>query len=516
MAKKVVKNRLGLSTAVLLVSGMLCKMLGAFFRLPLTNLIGIEGIGVFQLIMALYSFALVLTCGGITNSLSKLISGARARGESKKINIYLKRALFDGLSVGFLIGLLFLIFGKYISIFQGIAGNKTYYIFCLLLPLGAGLSALRGFFQGYENMLPTAISQIIEQVFKFVFGLLLSFYFVKLGIMEGVFGAFLGIVLSEIISLSYLFVLKIIKNKNFKTLHDIKDLKFAYKEFDKANFPLMISASILPLVNAFDGLVIVPRLIKAGFTNAFATQLFGLQAGVVGAILNFPLIISIAVTSVLLPNISYLISKGAGGKYIIEKGLKILLFLILPTTFGMVAICQQVFMFVYNDMTSSMLEISFQLMFYGAFSIIFTALMQYFIMLLQANGHFKFILLITAIGGVAKANISFFLSAVPSINVFALVLANIVLSVIVAIFAICKLKRSIDFSIPFSDMFNLIFATFVMFLMVYTFINCNYFHVVVNIILSVGLGIFVYLIITIPFILKLKEKHMFKKSRFNV
>ena len=502
MAKS--RSKLGMSAFVLLVSGLICKALGALFRLPLTNLLGIEGIGIFQLVMSLYAFALVVTCGGVTNSLSKLISTARARGENAKVTTYLHRAILQSVGFGFAIGLLFLFFGRFISSFQGIEATHSYMLFLLLLPLGAGLSALRGLFQGYENMVPTAVSQILEQVFKFGLGLLFAFYFSKLGISQGVFGAFLGIVLSEVVALAFLFILFFFKNKNHDRLQDLSQIKFARHEFDKANFPLMLSASILPLVNAFDGLMIIPRLMKAGFESGVATKLFGLQAGVVGAILNFPLIISIAVTTTLLPNISYLISRGSGGQYIIERGLKLLLFLILPTTFGMVAISRQIFVLVYDNMTSDMLSVSFNLMLYGGFSIIFTALMQYVVMLLQANGQFKFILLITGIGGLTKALISFFLSAIPEINIFALVFGNIALSAIVCVAGLWKLKRLCSFSVSFFDVFLLLFGTTLMFITVYTFINCNYFHIVVNILLAVVLGVLVYFVVTLPFLLRIK------------
>ena len=201
---------------VLLISGIICKLLGAFFRLPLTNMIGIEGIGVFQLVMSLYSFALVLTSGGVANSLSKLISSARANGRVEKISLYLKQALLISVGIGFGIGLIFLIFGKYIALFQQISSSLSYYLFILLLPLGALLATLRGFFQGYENMLPTAISQVIEQVFKFAFGLLFAYYFSKIGIAQGVFGAFLGVTISEAISVLYLLIFYVAKNKDRK------------------------------------------------------------------------------------------------------------------------------------------------------------------------------------------------------------------------------------------------------------------------------------------------------------
>ena len=175
-------SSLGVGAIILLVSGLICKALGALFRLPLTNLLGIEGIGIFQLIMSLYAFALVITCGGVTNSLSKLISTARARNDTKSVAIYLKRSLLIAVGTGVGIGLIFLILGNYICNFQGIGQNESYSLFIIILPLGAGLTVLRGYFQGYQNMLPTAISQVLEQVFKFIFGLVFAFYFSKIGI----------------------------------------------------------------------------------------------------------------------------------------------------------------------------------------------------------------------------------------------------------------------------------------------------------------------------------------------
>ena len=65
----------------------------------------------------------------------------------------------------------------------------------------------------------------------------------------------------------------------------------------------------------------------------------------------------------------------------------------------MVAISRQVIFLVYQNMTTSILDTAFQFMLYGGFSVVFTALMQYLLMLLQANGEFRFILIVTALGG---------------------------------------------------------------------------------------------------------------------
>ena len=509
------KRRLGTSAFVLVLGGFICKCLGALFRLPLTNLLGFEGIGVFQLIMSLYSFCLVLTCGGVTASLSKLISSARARQNYAKISTYLRRATLVCLLSGFAIGIVFFFAGKYIASFQGISSSSGYLLFVALLPLGAMLAVFRGFFQGYENMYPTAISQILEQVAKFGFGLLFASYFGKNGISSGVFGAFLGIVLSEVVALLFLIGVFLFKKGNLPKLQNLREIKFVSREFDKVNFMLLLSASILPLVNAFDGLVIVPRLVDAGFSSGLATKLFGLQSGIAGAFLNFPLIISVAVATAFLPNISYLISKGAKGKYLMEKGIRVLLLLVLPTTFGLVAISKQVLPIVYTDLSGKMLDVVFELMLFGAFSIIFTALMQYFVMLLQANGDFRFIVIITSIGGILKGLATVILAVISSVNVFAIVLGNILMSAFVCVCALVKLKSKFGLQFCFVELFLILFGTAVMAVTVYTFIQKNYFTVVVNIILGVILGVFVYIVFSAPVFYSIikKKSGVFKTKR---
>lgn len=500
------KHKLGVSALVLVIGGLVCKCLGALFRLPLTNLLGIEGIGVFQLIMSLYSFSLVVTCGGVAPSLSKLISSARARGEHAKISTYLQRSIFLSVLFGLIIGALFFFCGKWIASFQGISSGSGYFLFVALLPLGGLLAVFRGFFQGYENMLPTAISQILEQVAKFGFGLLFAFYFGKYGLNQGVFGAFLGIVISEVVAFLFLYVFFLFKRGDVQKLQDLRQIKFVRGEFDRVNFLLMLSASILPLVNAFDALVIVPRLMDAGFSSGLSTKMFGLQSGIAGAFLNFPLVISVAVATTLLPNISYLISKGVKSRHVVEKGVKILMFLVLPTTFGLVAISKQVLPLVYNDLTGRMLELVFEFMLYGAFSIVFTAFMQYFIMLLQANGDFKYIVVITAIGGVVKGLTTVVLAGFPQINVFALVLGNILMSAVICVSALVRLKKIFGFNLKFLDVLLMVLGTAVMTLAVYTFAEKTYFSVFVNVALAIVIGVLVYAVFCAPVLYHILKK----------
>ena len=150
-----------------------------------------------------------------------------------------------------------------------------------------------------------------------------------------------------------------------------------------------------------------------------------------------------------------------------------------------------------------MLDEAYLLMFYGGFSVVLTALMQYFVMLLQANGQFRFILIITAAGGVVKAVLSFFLASVPSINIFALAIGNIALAGLICTLAIWRLKKNMAFRVGAWDMFLLIFATLIMFVAVTCFLNFNYFHPVLNIFLAVALGVLTYAVPSIPVLIKI-------------
>ena len=497
------KSKLGVGALVLFVSGVICKFLGAFFRMPLTNLLGLEGIGVFQLIMAIYSFALVLVSGGTTLALTKLISTARAKGEEWKISIYVKRALLVGVGTGILLGSAFALVWKSLSIFQGIEPNRSYWLFLLLLPLGSVIASLRGYFQGNENMLPTAISQIVEQAVKFVFGLLFAYLLVSSGVQYGVLGAFVGVTLGELIAFVVILIWFLAKRGKSVAEKDIKDVQ---KEFDKTNIMLLLSSAILPLVNAFDGVMIVPRLVKAGFLAGDATQLFGLQSGVVGTVLNFPLIISLAVTTAMLPNFSYLVSKGKLKKHIIEKGLKILLLCVLPTTFGLVAISKQLLPIFYVALTEEVLDTMFNLMLFGAFAIVFAAIMQYFSTLLLACGEFKFNLFITLGGGVLKGGVSVILAGVPSVNIYALIFGNIAIGAFVSLLAIVKLKKIVSINLAFGEVFDVLFSTATMFAVVYSFLQGDPFGRILNLAVAVLLGILTYVVFAIPLILKIFPK----------
>lgn len=485
------KNTVGKGAFVLSVSGIICKFFGALFRLPLTNIIGIEGIGIFQMIMSLYSLMLVFVSSGVTSSLSKLVSSARARGENYKLGGYFRLAILFCCGLALAIGIIFAFLSKPIASLQGNANASIIYLlFVILLPLGAIIGVYRGIIQGYENMTPTAFSQIIEQVIKFVFGLFFAFILGKRGIYAGVFGAFLGIVLSEFLAFIYLYF---VLHKNIK----IKQSNYnGRKEFFSAVLPLSFSSAVLPLTHAIEALFIIVLFVKAGYEKAEATILYGLQTGVVGALLNFPLVISMSVAVALLPKIAFLSAENneEGQREIIKKSFGAMWFLLIPLVLGLCAISKELYPIIYPNVIKGYLQIAVQLTFFSGLSIVLSSISQVLSSTMQAKGFYVHCLLFNLLGGIAKIALIFILVPIKSISVYAISISNIVMFSITCILYLIKLGSLIK--IDFFQFVMPIMAGIVMFLSVELLLGTI--GGILGIILSIIVGAIVYFVSAFP------------------
>lgn len=489
------KNSVGKGAILLILSGFVCKIFGAFFRLPLTNILGIEGIGVFQMVMSIYSLALILVTGGVTSSLSKLVSSARAKGDVGKINGYFRLALLFSAGLSLVLGLVFAFFSKQISSVQGaVEGSYSYMLLAFLLPLGALIGVYRGIIQGYENMVPTAVSQIIEQAIKFALGLFFAKLLVTNNLSSGVFGAFLGITAGELLAFLYLGIVMILKYK-------VKAERMPVaRDFFKAVLPLTAGGAIIPFSHAIDSLFVVSLLVKAGLEQTVATTLYGLQTGVVGALLNFPLIISLSVGTSLLPKVSYLTSRSdsVGQKAIISKSFSLLWLALLPLVFGIMSIAEFIYPFLYPNLMTGYLDYAVKLTFIGAVSVILTAIMQFLLSLLQAKGKYLFSMIAMLFASAIKIFLVFTLTVQKNVNIFAIPLSNIFLAGTFAILAIIKLKGLLH--LPLFNFFLPLLSAFIMFMIVKILLTL--FNNVWGLIFAVVVGAVVYLALSSPLIIE--------------
>ena len=157
------------------LGGIVAKIMGAFYRIPLANLLGGRGLGIYQMTYPLYCLLLTVSATGIPSGLARAVSRAEASGDRVRSDGYLRSSLLLFAGIGLLGSAAMFLLAPLMSAAQGEpAAAAAYRALAPGVLLVSLVSCFRGWFQGKSNFLPTAMSEIIEQAFKVGLGLLFA------------------------------------------------------------------------------------------------------------------------------------------------------------------------------------------------------------------------------------------------------------------------------------------------------------------------------------------------------
>lgn len=422
-------NKFVKGAIVLIVFNLIGKVIGAVYRIPLANILGLQGMGEYQLIFPFYSFLLSVSTSGIPVAMSKLVSEYNSQGRFKDSNKLLKSAFFYLILISGICAAVIVVLAKYIAKLQG---NFNIYI-CYygiapaILFVGM-LSVLRGYFQGNLNMIPTAVSGVVEQVGKLIFGLYFAMKLLPFGVSYGVLGATIGISVSELLAFAVLFVYYLFSKKKYKNTGAVV---CGYRQLSKqllsVALPITFGGLAYPIVSIIDSVLVVNLLMKIGFSQADATSLFGLQFGVVDPIINIPIIIAVAISASVLPNISAASAKGNNKevKHLVEKSFQITLCVTLACAICFIVFGKQILSFLYGRTLSfKELKTATILLFLGCINLIFLALVQISAGALQGLGGQKNTAKSIMIGAVIKIVFTIVLIRFSNINIYGVMISG--------------------------------------------------------------------------------------------
>ncbi|UKI13635.1 MAG: oligosaccharide flippase family protein [Clostridiales bacterium] len=193
------------NAALLSVFSIIAKVISALYRVPLTSVLGAEGMGMYQLVFSIYALILALTTGGIPVAVSRLTSENNAL--KKDSRIVLKNALLSVVGTSVVLAAFLCVLSGFVARIQGNEGVKSgYYVIAPAVVFVGALSMFRGWFQGNNDVIPTAVSGLFEQVFKLAFGLTLAKILSKYSVIYGVIGALSGVMISEFVALIYIVI----------------------------------------------------------------------------------------------------------------------------------------------------------------------------------------------------------------------------------------------------------------------------------------------------------------------
>lgn len=293
---------------ILLGANLLNRILGLAYQYLIMNNIGSEAYGLFNMVFPIYMLALVLTTAGIPLAIAKMVSEEVSLGNTAQAQAIFRLALWLLLISGALVstGLYFVSPFLTHRIFPDPRVLTIFQICTPAIFIVSISSVFRGYFQGLQNMIPTAISQICEQLIRVAVGYTAALRLLNTGVEWAATGLALGMLVGEmvgllVIALQYKFGLPKIKGKSHEAKYSSRLILIKLLHLAS---PVTAGRLLATGLSALDALLIPLRLQVAGYGAREATTLFGQLGGAAFTLLTFPSVFTFALATSLVPAIS--------------------------------------------------------------------------------------------------------------------------------------------------------------------------------------------------------------------
>ena len=392
--------------AILAAAGIITRLIGIAYRIPVNNILGDEGQGFYGCAYSIYNIALLLTSYSLPLAVSKLVSARVAKGEHKNAMRIFKSALLFALIVGSLVGVIVFAFSDFI------AGNMmslrlSAYALRVLAPgllIVAVMGVVRGFFQGMGTMVPTAVSQILEQIVNAIVSVIGASYLLQMGkkalesqnepslpFAYGAAGGTLGTVSGALFGLIFLLVLLKLFYPKFKkrmvrdTMHREESYREIYTVLLLTIAPVILSTAIYNINDTIDQGIFSSVVISQGYTEKKAASLLGMFTGKYNTLIHIPLAVANSLGASLIPSLTGAVATG-NKKAIhakIQMVIRFAMLIAIPSCIAFMVIPNQILSLLYVGN----LEIPAKLLRIGAITVVFYCLSTVTNSILQGLNH---------------------------------------------------------------------------------------------------------------------------------
>ena len=415
---KYAKLRFLKGAAWIAAGGFIAKIVGAIYRIPLTNLIGGHGLGLYQLVYPVYCLLLTISATGIPSSIAKLTAERLEKGESDKpvFKTSIKLFLLIGTGGTLLMAALAPILAKAQGAEEVLGG---YFVLAPAVLLVSAISVFRGWFQGRNQMFPTAVSEVTEQIVKVGFGLLFA-YLYRSNVQKAVVFLLLAVSISEAIALLVMWIL--FKRVPAPTLQKKEGGRVAMRSVLKLSIPVTLSSILLPLSGLLDS-VLVPRLL--GGYAADPVSLFGLFSGGAVTIVNLPVSVCYGIAAASVPAVAAATAKNSPSnakdtRKRILFSLLITLAIAAPSALGLYFFAEPAAKIIFRSLQGEELQTLIGLVKIFSISALTLSLVQTLSACLTAQGKPQYAALSMLIAVTVKTAVYVVLLQNPQISVFGL------------------------------------------------------------------------------------------------
>ncbi len=411
---------------MLSVSTVLVKLIGLLYKIPMLSYLGSEGMGYFNSAYEIYALFCVIATAGLPVAVSVLISGAVAENRWADVRKIDRAASIIFVWVGVFGSLFMFLLARPICFW--IRSEHAYACIVSISPTVFFVcisSAVRGYFQGFQKMFPTAVSQLIEALGKLGFGLLFAHLALRSGRPTEAVAASAGwgLTLGTALSTLYLLIVKkrsFAKRKEQKPIpseSDGSDYRTIWKTIGKLAGPMTLGASMVSLTKLIDMTMILRRLQTIGYTEAMANEAYGSYTTLALSVFGLlpTLLNSVALPLVPMLSAAIAVQDAEKQRQIVETSYRLTTFFALPTAFGISVFAHPILSFLFGKEPEAV-DVAAPLLAVLGFSVFLSCMITATNSVLHAYWDVKSPIISMSIGAAVKLLVAYCLIGIPSVG----------------------------------------------------------------------------------------------------
>ena len=451
---------------MLSLSGILVKIIGIFFRIPLTNMVGSAVMAHYSSAYEVYNLMLSLATSGLPIGISAMISKSLALGKYRDVRTLIRSVAVIFVSAGALLTVLGMIFAMPIA--EGMNSRETYSCIFNIMPAivtMAAVSVFRGFFQGYSNMTPTAVSQVIEQIVNAIFTVVCANIMYSYGVSLaqengnellgpawGAAGGTFGTVVSITVAMLFMMFVYTVQKSTLKrqmrrdvTTH-LESERAIYRTMILTIIPIVLSTLIYNISNVADQGVFNKVLLSQGYTEKQYTSIWGIYSGQFRVLMNVPLSLASCLAPSVVPSLTAAMARGDRGdaRRKIRTSVRFTMIITIPCAVGMAALAKPILTMLYPSLETGR-PLAVGIMQAGALLIILYAFSTLTTGILQGLGKLQTPLINNAAALVIHFILLYVMLTAGNLNIYAVVWSNICFALIVSVLNAIAIARFLHY-----------------------------------------------------------------------
>ncbi|MCF8018733.1 MAG: polysaccharide biosynthesis protein [Vallitaleaceae bacterium] len=456
VSTKKASNHMVVQGGILASASLIVRLIGFFYRIPLVNILGEEGMGYYSSSFEIYSFMLIISSYALPAALSKIISKKITLRKYKEAHQIFKAGLLLGAFVGLITSSIMYFQAQNLASLIGSPGSvHAMRALAPALLIFSILAVFRGYFQGMNTMVPTAISQIIEQVFNAIFSLVMAYALLSQGVAFGAAGGTLGTGIGTLFGLLFLiFVYRMArpyfgKRMASDRVSTVEDGLFDYWQIIvMTSVPMLIGSTAYNLSGLVDTVLFQRGLLFQGYEPAFVAGQYGILASKYKLILTLPISVASALAAASIPGITSLMAKKeyAAVQHRGKQAIKMVLLVSIPSAFGLAFLAEPILLMLFG---AKNIEIASLLMRLGAMTVIFYSVSAICIGILQGLGMIRVPVHHSLVALGVKVVFMIILIYVFDFGLIGAVLSNIIFSGLVATMNYLSIEKKIHLNMDY-------------------------------------------------------------------